>query len=138
MINISWFSCLLKLLYWPRALIVNPGCLKCISGKNLSPANKNLLSISLILYLGLTYLLLLRQKTLLLLLRGATKGILLKGVFISKLLNNLLVSCCLRNFDFLLLHTTQIDNSIIPPFFCLCVFWAFTLCIFSTLQTIIR
>ena len=34
----------------PQALYVNPDCLKCISGINLSPANKNLLTISFILY----------------------------------------------------------------------------------------
>ena len=32
----------------PQALQVNPGCFKCISGKNVSPVNKNLLTISFI------------------------------------------------------------------------------------------
>ena len=33
----------------PQALYVNPGCLKCISNINLSPANKSLLAIAFIL-----------------------------------------------------------------------------------------
>ena len=40
----------------PQALYVNQGCLKCISGINLSPVYKNLLTISFILYLVLTWL----------------------------------------------------------------------------------
>ena len=36
--------------FW-QAIYVNPGCLKCISGITFSPANKNLLTISFILYL---------------------------------------------------------------------------------------
>ena len=31
-----------------QALYINPGCLKCISGMNLSLANKNLITISFI------------------------------------------------------------------------------------------
>ena len=49
--------CILSLLfvnYLPQALYVNPGYLECISGINLSPANKNLLTISFILHLALT------------------------------------------------------------------------------------
>ena len=38
----------------PEEFYVNPGCLKCISGTNLSPANKNLLIVSFIFYLALT------------------------------------------------------------------------------------
>ena len=33
-----------------KRLYVNPGCFKCISGINLSPANKNLFTILFILY----------------------------------------------------------------------------------------
>ena len=29
----------------PKALYVNPGCVKCISGINLSPANKSLFTM---------------------------------------------------------------------------------------------
>ena len=58
----------------PQALYVNPGCLKCISGINLSPANKNLFIISFTLYF--------ENK------RSCNKGIQLKGVLIPKLLNN--------------------------------------------------
>ena len=45
----------------PQALYVNPGCLNCISGIYLSPANENLLTISFNLYLVLTYLILLKE-----------------------------------------------------------------------------
>ena len=34
----------------PQALYLNLGCLKCISGINLSPANKNLFINGFILY----------------------------------------------------------------------------------------
>ena len=62
-----------------QILHVNPGYLKFIIGMNSSPDNENLFTISLILYLVLTCLILL-------------KGILLKGLFIPKLLNNQLAS----------------------------------------------
>ena len=60
---ISLNFCILSLLFVndPQALYINPdlsseeGCLKYTSGINLSSANKNLLAISLILYLVLTY-----------------------------------------------------------------------------------
>ena len=42
---LSWFF-----VNGPQALYINPGCLKCTTGINLSPANKNLLTISVILY----------------------------------------------------------------------------------------
>ena len=45
----------------PQALYVNPGYLNCISGIYLSPANENLLTISVNLYLALTYLILLKE-----------------------------------------------------------------------------
>ena len=34
----------------PQALYVNPGCFKCSSGINLSPANKGIFTIAFILY----------------------------------------------------------------------------------------
>ena len=56
LINIWWLSCffnfILSLFFVnsPQPLDVKPGCLKCISDMNLSPANKKLLTISFILY----------------------------------------------------------------------------------------
>ena len=43
---VSLNFCILSLFYvnGPKALYVNPGCVKCISGINLSPVNKNLLT----------------------------------------------------------------------------------------------
>ena len=100
-------SCFFKFLYsffvfvnGPQALYVNPGCLKFIWGINVSLGNKNLLTISFILYLVLTCLILPKQ-------RGPAEGIWLKGFFIPKVLNNQLASCCLINLDFLLPHTTE-------------------------------
>ena len=54
--SLSLNFCILYLFFVndPQALYVNPGCLKCISGINLSSAYKNLLNISFILYLELT------------------------------------------------------------------------------------
>ena len=63
----------------------------------LSPAIKNLFTISFLLHLVLNK-------------RGPTKGTLLKGAFIPKLLNNPLASCCLINFDFLLSQTAHFDK----------------------------
>ena len=45
-----------------QALYVNPGCLKFISGINLSPANKNLFTMSFNLYLAINCLILLKQR----------------------------------------------------------------------------
>ena len=39
----------------PQALYASPGCLKCNPVINLSPANENLLTISLILFHVLTF-----------------------------------------------------------------------------------
>ena len=97
-INIFWISSLFKSFYsffilvnGPQALYVNPGCLKCISGVNLSLANKNLFTISFILYL---YKLLLIRR------------ILLK----DELGTNCkpLASCPLINVKFLPLETAQL------------------------------
>ena len=106
---------------------VNMGCLKCISGINLSPANKNLFTISSILYVVLTWLIWNK--------RGPTKWILLTGVFVPKPLKNRLASCSLINLGFLLTHSAHFDKGIILPFFVFTT-WIFTFCIFSTLQTI--
>ena len=56
LVNIICISCQHKnlslvLVNGPQALYVKPGCFKCISAINLSPANKNLLTISFLLYL---------------------------------------------------------------------------------------
>ena len=61
---VSLCFCILSLFFVndSQALYVNSGCLKCISGINLSAANKKLLAISFILDRVLTCLLLLKQK----------------------------------------------------------------------------
>ena len=100
-----------------------------MSGMNQSSANKNLFAISFILYLVLTYLILLKQKE-------PTKDILLKGLFTLKLLCNPVASCSLINFDFLLSHTAQVEKRITLPFFYLYNFWIFTFYIYFMLQTI--
>ena len=46
-----------------------------------------------------------------------------------KLFNNPLASCSLRNFNFLLLHTEHIDESILPLFLILTTF-GFSLSVF--------
>ena len=126
----SWISCFFKFLYSffvflffiLYVLYLNPGCLKCISCTNLSPENKNLITISLILYSW--------NK------REINKGILLESVFIPKPLNNPLASCSLINLDFLLSQTANFDKGIILPVFCRYIFLIFTFCISSALQTI--
>ena len=110
----------------PQALYVNPSCLKCISGINLFPANKNVLSISIILYLVLSCFTNNLNK------RGRTKGLSLEGCFFSKVLNNPLASCCLIIFYFLPSHNVHFDKTFILPFFCRWNFWIFTYYIFST------
>ena len=106
----SWISCCFKLLHllfvfslWFTALSENLGCLKCISGMNLSHANKTLLTISFILCL--------QNK------RRPTKVILLKFVCIPKLLSNPLASCSLRSLDFIALHSAHFNNIISFPLF---------------------
>ena len=86
-----------------------------IFGVNLSPANKKFFSISIILYLLLTCLILLKQKR-------PTKGNLPEGILIPELLNNPLASYSLKDFYFLLRHTSYFDKSIILPFFVLTTF----------------
>ena len=95
-----WFFFIRSLFFLngPQALYANLGCLKCISGINLSPTNKKLQTISFILYLLLTCWIPLNR-------RRPNKGILFNNVFIPKLLNNPLASYSLTNFDFLLSHT---------------------------------
>ena len=89
MINISWVSCFFKffirslfLVNGPQALYVNPGYLKCISGINLSPANKNVFTISF------------KTK------KDLTKEFDLKVILIPRILNNPLGSFSLRNSKF--------------------------------------
>ena len=43
-------------------------------------------------------------------------GVLFNGVLIPELLNNPFASCSFINFDFLLPHTTQFDNTIVLTF----------------------
>ena len=56
MIVRSWIFCFLNFFYslflvnGSQTLDENPGCLKCISGINLSSADKNLFTIAFILY----------------------------------------------------------------------------------------
>ena len=104
---------------------MHPGCLKCISGMNLSPANKNFFTISFNLYLVLTcwypY-----NKT------GPCKGILLK--VIPKLLNNPQASRSLINLYFLLLQTAQFDITIILPIFFLQILGFYCLLFLYTLN----
>ena len=72
------------------------GCLKCISGINLSPTNKNVITISFIIIC-------IQNKI------SPSTGILLNGVLMPKLLNNPFASCFLINLDFLLPHITHFD-----------------------------
>ena len=46
-----------------------------------------------------------------------SNGILFNGVLIPKLLNNSFASCFFVNLDFLLPHTTHLDNNIGLPFY---------------------
>ena len=62
LVSLKLFILYLFLVNDPQALHLNPGCLECISGINLSPAIKNVLTISFILQLVLTCLILSRQK----------------------------------------------------------------------------
>ena len=71
-----------------QALWINPGYPEFIPGINFSLTNKNLFTISIILYF---------QKKILL-----NAGILPKVVFNPKLLNNPLATCSLINLDLLL------------------------------------
>ena len=48
-VSINFCIVYLFLVNGPHALYVNPGCFKCISGINFSPANKNILTNSFIL-----------------------------------------------------------------------------------------
>ena len=70
----------------PQALYVNPGCLKCISCLNLSPANKNLCAISFSFISCINLLIPLNQKRNFK--TNSNTGILLRCLFIPKLRNN--------------------------------------------------
>ena len=72
--------------------------------RKVSPANKNLLIISFILYNC-------NQNK-----RSLNIGILLKSVLIPRLLNNSFASCFLINLALLVLHTAHFDNIIVPSF----------------------
>ena len=87
----------------PEARSVNPGCLKCILSINVSPINKNLLTISIMFYL--------QSKM------SPNNGILLKCIFNLKLLNNPLCFCILINLDLLPLHCVYFYKTIIFPLF---------------------
>ena len=82
--------------------------LKCISGMNLSPDNKNLFTTFFILIL---YLVLYAPKTKEDLLKE------LKGVFILKLHNNPLAPWFFINLHFLLSYTANFDEITILSFF---------------------
>ena len=49
-VYLNFFILSLFLVNGPEILYANPGCLKCISGMTLSPANKSLFIIAFILY----------------------------------------------------------------------------------------
>ena len=79
---------------------------------SISPANKKLFTVSIILYIYSKI--------------SPDKGILLKGAFDPKLLNNLLASCYLMNLNILLTFLMKLSSS----FFRLYSFWVFSFCIF--------
>ena len=97
--------CILALFYinGRQALYVNPDIIKCISVINLSTTNKNVFTISFILWSS--------NKI------GPTKLILLKGVFIPRLLNYPVASCSSINVGFLLQPMVDFDKSMILLFF---------------------
>ena len=109
-------------MYGSHALYVNRGCLKCILGMNLPPANKNLFIILFILY---------PQNKI-----EPNMGTSLKGILNAKLLNNPLDSCSLIDPRFIQLPTGQFNITIIFPicfsFQALCFYFPYI----STLQTI--
>ena len=85
-----------------KELYVIPGCFKCISGINLSPANKCLFTIAFILFFY--------KKPFI---KGKSLEI---DVFTTVKLLNTLASCSLRNFNFLQLQTKHFNKSIILLF----------------------
>ena len=86
-----------------QALYVNTGYFKCISGINLSPANKSLFTIAFILYF--------QNKVFIM-----GKSLRISTFIPVKLLNNPVTSFYLKNFDFLLFHAEHFEKSIILPF----------------------
>ena len=127
-VNKICISCLRKIFNsffvfceWITSTISKTRCFKCISGINLSPANKNLSTISFILYT--------QNKTFI-------KGILLNGVLIPKLLNNPFVSCSFTNLDFLIPQSTHFDCIINLLFFVLKIFESKFSFFFLTLSAI--
>ena len=101
---------------WIPAYRAQQLVLKCISGVNLSPANKSLFIISFVIYL--------ENKI------EPAEGILVQGVFIPKLLNYPPASCSLINPNFSLLHILHFDKVISFSFISLCNSWVFTICFF--------
>ena len=85
----------------PRALKVNPGYFKFISGINLSLANKFFLTISFILY---------NQNKI-----SVNNITLVNGVLITKLLNIPFSSLFLINLDFLPSNSIHFDNNSVLP-----------------------
>ena len=86
-----------------KVLYVNSGCFRCISGINLSPANKTLLFVVFIVFIF-------------------SEKIHNHDFWISNHLNSLFFSCSSINLDFLLSDAVQFDRSI-----------AFTLVVSATL-----
>ena len=110
----------------PQTLYVNPSCLKCISGTNLSPANKNLFTITFTLQFFKKIFAIAKS------LRIST----FNHYFPANLFNNSLASCSLINIDFLLSFIAGFDKSIVLPFLVFTTFGFLLSAFFSTLQTI--
>ena len=109
-VNIIRRTCFFKFLdsffvysKWSASTINKSGCFKCISGINLSPANKNLLTISFI------FIHCVQNKI------SPSIGTLLNGVSIPNLLKNPFASRRLINLDFLLPHIAHFDNIMTLP-----------------------
>ena len=141
-VNIACISCFFKFLNsffvfskWngPQALYINPGCFKCISGINLSPANKNLLSISLI-FICCLQIVCFRHVRIQVSIHiqwnciqnkiSPNIGTLLNSVLILKLLSSPFASWFLINLDFLLPHIAHFDHIIALPLLLLEIFWS--------------
>ena len=61
-VSLNFYILSLFFVNGPQALYINPVCLKCSSGMDLSSVNKELFTISFILYLVKTCLLVSKQK----------------------------------------------------------------------------
>ena len=98
---------------------------KCISGRNLSPANKNLLTILFIYTFNEVAL---QNKI------SPNIGTLFNGVLIPKLLNRPFAFWFLINLDFLLPHIAHFDNIIALPLLVFEIFEFMFLVFFYTLN----